>query len=964
MNGSEAVWVREIYWYDVRGLPVLIRQGYGKERSSVTFDAKNNVRFAYDVLGRKILHKEAGRGSTTWTYNPDNGKVASVTTEDGRVVHYQYDNWQRLRSVQDENLSEISGYHYESGRLARIEDESGVRRLSYDTASGNVETIVHDFDTGSGTRSFSTGFRYDEYGRLVEKSYGSVGLSLQYQYFNTGGLKNITLVDPDGKALGKKGSKSLLTYDSLHQSGKPGHAEYGNGVNVSWTYDASGLLRSMRAKLGETEFDSLAYEYRDDGLLSSVTDLLDSDYSEYFAYDAAYRLFRARGPYGGDKAAPRTVEYRYGALGPMTLNGESASVQSYDPKRPVLISSTSAVSHSHDARGALSRKTRDNFDLGFHRDARGRVRAVIVDDADGIDSEVRFLYTASGRRFHKQFRAADTTIHTYYIDPDYQIRKSGATELHTLTVRKPDGVLATFTFPHAWLGESQAAAAGHEAEGFVIFAALFAVFRGFSRRRLRAFGKLARDGRRFTALAMSMVLTAVFGCAAPELPLGPSGDEETFSTYVSDLVGAHFYVSNHLASNHLATDMSGRVVSRFVYLPYGSLNMALTDNDVDGDGREFNVVEKYTGQEYDYETGLYNYRARLYDPETARFLSADPQHKDLPGWNTFDTHGYVHGNPVNLVDPTGESALEAYNAFRALFDGGNAGAALWAASGVAGGALWAASSVAGGALWAASSVAGGAAWAASSSAGGAAWAAASVKGAMMQAGTAIGNGAQVLARDAMNTAKKIASFGRYEKHKGKNDLLLACEQALAEACTGSAVGRFLVRAMAVAGLVAGAAYLGAVAMPALMASAGLTSAAGTMAGIAGSVIIVSTTVLATAAAGYALGYLIGGLEKAQLAGLNWSEERAQQYGRGGAYAGAFVGLTATGSLAFEGYNWLAKIYNWGRVSLLEQALYGQVSNTEFIQGEFWSMFAEKGLMERMVGGWAWYLAWNNFQQSQ
>ncbi|WP_284176677.1 RHS repeat-associated core domain-containing protein, partial [Frigidibacter sp. SD6-1] len=32
----------------------------------------------------------------------------------------------------------------------------------------------------------------------------------------------------------------------------------------------------------------------------------------------------------------------------------------------------------------------------------------------------------------------------------------------------------------------------------------------------------------------------------------------------------------------------------------------------------------FTGREYDAETGLYHYRARVYDPGVGRFLQADP----------------------------------------------------------------------------------------------------------------------------------------------------------------------------------------------------------------------------------------------------------------------------------------------------------------------------------------------------
>lgn len=49
--------------------------------------------------------------------------------------------------------------------------------------------------------------------------------------------------------------------------------------------------------------------------------------------------------------------------------------------------------------------------------------------------------------------------------------------------------------------------------------------------------------------------------------------------------------------------------------------------------------------------GLYDFKARLYDPATGRFLSVDPlAEKYAP----FGTYGYCGGNPMNFVDPNGE----------------------------------------------------------------------------------------------------------------------------------------------------------------------------------------------------------------------------------------------------------------------------------------------------------------------
>jgi RHS repeat-associated protein len=57
----------------------------------------------------------------------------------------------------------------------------------------------------------------------------------------------------------------------------------------------------------------------------------------------------------------------------------------------------------------------------------------------------------------------------------------------------------------------------------------------------------------------------------------------------------------------------------------------------------------YTGQIWIPELGQWYYKARMYSPTLGRFMQTDPiGYGDGMGW-----YGYVHGDPVNGVDPTG-----------------------------------------------------------------------------------------------------------------------------------------------------------------------------------------------------------------------------------------------------------------------------------------------------------------------
>jgi RHS repeat-associated protein len=63
----------------------------------------------------------------------------------------------------------------------------------------------------------------------------------------------------------------------------------------------------------------------------------------------------------------------------------------------------------------------------------------------------------------------------------------------------------------------------------------------------------------------------------------------------------------------------------------------------------------YSGERYDSSCGLYDLRARYYDPATGRFWAKDPVEGEVDFPLTLNSYLYALGDPVDRVDPTGRA---------------------------------------------------------------------------------------------------------------------------------------------------------------------------------------------------------------------------------------------------------------------------------------------------------------------
>jgi RHS repeat-associated protein len=122
-------------------------------------------------------------------------------------------------------------------------------------------------------------------------------------------------------------------------------------------------------------------------------------------------------------------------------------------------------------------------------------------------------------------------------------------------------------------------------------------------------------------------------------------------TVAGNSANAYYVYADHLNTPREVTDQSGNAVWRWDNSdPFGA---NVPDQNPGGTGTAFEFNLRFAGQYFDRESNLhYNY-FRDYDPQTGRYIQSDPI--GLEGG--INTYGYVGGNPVSYVDPTGQAAF-------------------------------------------------------------------------------------------------------------------------------------------------------------------------------------------------------------------------------------------------------------------------------------------------------------------
>ena len=134
----------------------------------------------------------------------------------------------------------------------------------------------------------------------------------------------------------------------------------------------------------------------------------------------------------------------------------------------------------------------------------------------------------------------------------------------------------------------------------------------------------------------------------------PIGFKYRSSSYAADTWDVYWYGKNLQGDIASIYSSSGTLLVTYIYNAWGA-----TTKSYSGGGASTTAVKNnltYRGYYYDSDLGMYYLQSRYYDPAICRFINADNQisTNDITGTNLF---AYCGNNPVNRIDPTGESWL-------------------------------------------------------------------------------------------------------------------------------------------------------------------------------------------------------------------------------------------------------------------------------------------------------------------
>jgi len=664
--------------------------------------------FFYDATGNLTNHVDTAGRLTTYAYAPMR-RLASVSRINGdatNTIGFNYDKQFNTLKIVDAAGRAVEAYVFDAQDRPIIVTNVEGQAMTIQYRIGDFVDRVTRFDGSQVT------YDYDDNGRLSKAIYP--GATHNFSYFKNGLLK--TLSSPSGTITRRYDGANRLTSETVNPSGGSASAvsytympagQVSNAVSVAgtnvYTYDAAERATGISAS-----GDTFAYTYDDKNGLAASLALGSSGVTASYEYDVLDRITQLAWR-DASNSVLRSFDYTYdnaGMITSITREGGERIDYAYDgldrlvgethlsPSDSVL----SEEAYTYDAVGNRLRKAHGDMNAlsrhgssgnrvdGWSAGGTGTVAFVHLSGYSGVDSEDPWQQNEFTMGYEVAGSAPRPGCTVFYLDGNaHQSGPAGVSSAEGMTVPDPSGNPLHVTNAVV-LGTVTNCTYGHDAAGCVtqivfsgenyarttdlewnsLYQVTAASVNGSLAERYTydGLGRLASisDGtttRHMVYDGMHVVGEVdSAGALRKRYTYGPGIDNLLAMTLYGGETNTYYFLTDHLGSVSALVDADGRIVEQYRYDAWGRV----TVYDDAGNpimASQYNNRHLFQGREYSWSTGLYNFRARWYDPITGRWLSKDP----IGISGGLNQYAFANNNPVNFRDPFGLYQTKTRNLF-------------------------------------------------------------------------------------------------------------------------------------------------------------------------------------------------------------------------------------------------------------------------------------------------------------
>ncbi|WP_240435763.1 RHS repeat domain-containing protein [Ralstonia solanacearum] len=569
--------------------------------------------FAYDALGRRSQVQgppaTPGGAVPTVVFNYDGqDRVRQVTDARSLVTAYTIDGLGNTTQQQSPDTGTTNAIYDAVGNLTSKTDARGkITKYSYDALdrliradyAGGTPTVF-EYDGGANSQPTDIG----QLTRITDES-GST----RFQYNGFGNLLQKTqTTTANGVA-----KDQTIAYAYGTSGSSTGHAvslAYPSGSVVGYSYDTGGRIAGLTLTTANGSVTLLSnIQYQPFGKPKSWT------WGNGTAYVRSFDL------------SGRLTQFPLGATtgNGTTPNGLSRTVN-YD-----AASRISAYTHT-DTSGSNGSSTATAANQTFGYDDQDRLISYLP-----ANSSQSYSYDANGNRTGQTIGGAS---YTQTVDPASNRQTASTGPTASTNSYDAAGNLTgdgTTTYSYSDRGRLASVTKNSTTTSYL--------YNGLGQRVLKSGSNVPTGATRYVYDGAGHLIGEY----------DQSGNAIQETVYLGDTPiatvknGTPYYIyADQIDTPRVITDTNNLMAWRWDQAdPFGS---TLPDDNPTSLG-SFTYNPRFPGQVYDQETGKHYNANRDYDPASGRYVQSDPIGLQA---GSLSTYAYVDGNPLQLVDPSGQ----------------------------------------------------------------------------------------------------------------------------------------------------------------------------------------------------------------------------------------------------------------------------------------------------------------------